>query len=142
MLLKSLKIKNKGNTSFIVLAAVIVFSVLFMLIFDLCRIFIAREVTKNASDAASLAAAQDLLFLGDRDCIKAAEEVTTIKNCRLIECRCGYDEVIVTVEKEFDFILLDKLLPGDSSIKATSKAEVVYPWDENYGYCKSYKFSY
>jgi secretion/DNA translocation related TadE-like protein len=142
MLLKSLKIKNKGNASFIILAAVVMFSVLFVFIFDLCQIFIAREVTKNASDAASLAAAQNLLFLIDRDCIKEAEKVTTVNNCRLIECRYEYDEVIVTVEKELDFLLLDKLLPGNSSIKATSKAEVIYPWDEYYGYCKSYKFGY
>jgi secretion/DNA translocation related TadE-like protein len=142
MPLKNLKNKNRGNASSIVLAAVMVLSVLFILIFDLCRIFIAREVTKNASDAASLAAVQDLLFLSSQDCIKAAEKVSAKNDCRLIECRCGYDEVIVTVEKRFDFILLDRLLPGNNYIKATSKAEVVYPWDDNYGYCKSHKFSY
>jgi secretion/DNA translocation related TadE-like protein len=142
MLLKSLKIKNKGNTSFIVLSTVVALSVLFILIFDLCRIFIAREVTKNASDAASLAAAQDLLFLSDRDCVKAAEKVSTKNNCRLVECRCSYNEVMVTVEKRFDFILLDRLLPVNNHIEATSKAEVIYPWDDHYGYCKSYKFRY
>lgn len=142
MLLNSLRIKNKGNTSFIVLAAVVVLSVLFILIFDLCRIFIAREVTKNASDAASLAAAQDLLFLSDQSCVTAAQKVSTKNNCRLVECRYSYNEVIVTVEKRFEFILLDRLLPGNNYIKATSKAEVVYPWDDHYGYCKSHKFSY
>lgn len=142
MLLKSLRIQNRGNTSFLVLAAVTVFAVLFIFIFDLCRIFIAREVTKNASDAASLAAAQDLLFLSDQDCVSAADKATAINNCRLIECRSDYDEVTVTVEKKLNFILLSRLIPGYSSIRSTSKAKVVYPWDEHYGYCKSYEFSY
>ncbi len=72
MLLENLKAKNKGNISFLTLAVVVIFTVLFLLIFDLCRIFIAREETKNASDAASLAVAQNLLFFENLNCNKIA----------------------------------------------------------------------
>ncbi len=142
MLLNSLRIQNRGNVSLLTLVILSVFAVLFMFIFDLCRIFIAREVTKKASDAASLAVAQDLLFFENQDYSRAAKKVAAINNCILIECSCGYDEVTVTVEKKLDFILIDKLMPGYSRVKSTSKAKVIYPWEEQFDYCKSYKFSY
>jgi uncharacterized membrane protein len=142
MLLNELKIQNKGNVSLLILVAVSVFAVIFMFIFDFCRVFIAREVLKNASDAASLASAQDLLFFENQDYSRTAEKVTAINNCKLIECRYDYDEVTVTVEKKLDFILIGKLMPGCSTIRSSSKAKVIYPWEEQFDYCRSYEFSY
>lgn len=142
MLLKDLKTQNKGNISFLAMAAVIVFSILFLLIFDLCHIFIAREETKNASDAVSLAVAQNLLFFEDQDCSMIAEEMARKNNCILIEYSYDYDDVIVTVEKTFDFIFIDKFIANSGSIRSTSKTKVIYPWDDRFGYCKTYKFGY
>src|SRR4030043_1370219 len=125
MLLKNLKTQKRGNISFLTLTAVIIFAVLFLLIFDLCQVFIAREETKKASDAASLAVAQNLLFFENLDCNKMAEEGTQRNNCTLVECRHDYDEVQVTVERKLGFILVDKLI-SKCSVKSTSRAKVIY----------------
>jgi secretion/DNA translocation related TadE-like protein len=142
MLLKNLKTQKRGNISFLTLTAVIIFAVLFLLIFDLCQVFIAREETKKASDAASLAVAQNLLFFENLDCNKMAEEVTQRNNCTLVECRHDYDEVQVTVERKLDFILVDKFISKYSSVKSTSRAKVIYPWDGQFDYCDTYEFVY
>ncbi|MDD5622768.1 MAG: Tad domain-containing protein [Actinomycetota bacterium] len=142
MLLKDLKMQNRGNISFLAMAAVIIFSILFLLIFDLCHIFIAREETKNASDAVSLAVAQNLLFFEDSDCSEIAEEMARKNNCILIEYSYDYDNVIVTVEKTFNFVLIDRFSANISSIRSTSETKVIYPWDDRFGYCKTYKFGY
>lgn len=142
MLLKNLKTQKRGNISFLTLTAVIIFAVLFLLIFDLCQVFIAREETKKASDAASLAVAQNLLFFENLDCNKMAQEVIQRNNCTLIECRYDYDEIQVTVEKKLDFILLDKFILKYASVKSTSRAKVIYPWDGQFDYCDTYEFVY
>lgn len=142
MLLKRLKTNNNGNISLPVLAAVIIFSILFMVIFDICRIFTAREETKNASDSASLAVVQNLLFFEERDCSRIAGEVARSSNCTLIECIYDYDDVTVTVEKDIRFILINRFTGHCARVKSTSRAKVIYPWDERFNYCNSYEFSF
>jgi uncharacterized membrane protein len=142
MLLENLKAQNKGNISFLTLAVVITFSALFLLVFDLCQVFIAREETKNASDAASLAVAQNLLFFENLDCNKIAEEAAQRNGCILVECTNNYDEVMVTVERKLNFILIDKFIFKNCSVRSTSKAKVIYPWDEQFDYCDTYEFNY
>lgn len=142
MLLKSLIIQNKGNASLFALVVISVSAILIMFIFDFCQIFIAREVTKKTSDAASLAVAQNLLFFENYDCSRVAERMAAVNDCILVECRYDYDEVTVTVQKKLDFILIKKLIPGYSEIRASSKAKVVFPWEQQFEYCRSYKFNY
>ena len=142
MLLKELNTQNRGSISFFVLAVVIIFSILFLLIFDLCQIFVAREETKNTADAVSLAVAQNLLFFEDSYCNMIAEELARKNNCVLVEYSYDYDNVIVTVEKTPDFVLIDKFMTKNSSIRSTSKTNVIYPWDDRFGYCKTYEFGY
>ena len=142
MLLKELNTQNRGSISFFVLAVVIIFSILFLFIFDLCQIFVAREETKNAADAVSLAVAQNLLFFEDSYCNMIAEELARKNNCVLVEYSYDYDNVIVTVEKTPDFVLIDKFMTKNSSIRSTSKTNVIYPWDDRFGYCKTYEFGY
>lgn len=142
MLLKDLNTQNRGSISFLMLVVVIIFSILFLLIFDLCQIFVAREETKNASDAVSLAVAQNLLFFEDSYCNMIAEELARKNNCVLVEYSYDYDNVIVTVEKTPDFVLIDKFMTKNSSIRSTSKTNVIYPWDDRFGYCKTYEFGY
>lgn len=133
---------NSGNVALLVLVMVTVLSILFLAILDICQIFKVREETKNASDAASLAVAQNLLFFEKPDCIRVAEEVSLLNNCVLVECICSYDEVTVTVKKDVEFFLIDKFIEGYSMIESTSKTKVVYPWDEKFNYCNSYRFSF
>jgi hypothetical protein len=71
-----------------------------------------------------------------------AEEVTQRNNCTLVECRHDYDEVQVTVERKLDFILVDKFISKYSSVKSTSRAKVIYPWDGQFDYCDTYEFVY
>jgi len=142
MLLKNLKTQNNGNISFLTLSVVIIFAVLFLLIFDLCQIFIARESTKNAADSASLAIAQNLLFFENLSCKTIADKIVSKNNCKLVGCKYNYDEVVVTVEKELNFILIDRLIPKYSKVRSTSKAKVIYPWDNKFSYCSTYKFGY
>jgi secretion/DNA translocation related TadE-like protein len=142
MLLKNFKLKNSGNISFLVLAVLAVFSFLFLVIFDICRIFAVREETKKASDAVSLAVAQNLLFFENQDCCRIAEEVAELNDCSLAKCSCGYDEVIVTVEKKVEFVFLDRFIRKSSTAASSSTARIMYPWNEQFGYCDSYMFSY
>ena len=140
--IQNIIMQDSGNTALLVLVIVVILSILFLVVLDICQVFKVREETKNASDAASLAVAQNLLFFEKPDCIKVAEEVTRLNNCILVECICSYDSVTVTVEKSVKFFLIDKFIGGDSMVKSTSKTEVVYPWDEKFNYCDSYRFSF
>lgn len=142
MLLENIKTGKDGNISVLTMAATIFFSFLFLLIFDSCQIFIARESTKNASEAASLAVAQNLIFFEDLDCNAVASEIAERNNCVIVDCVCSYDEVIVTAEKKLNFILLDKVTSRYNRVQSISKVKVIYPWDRQFGFCKHYKFGY
>jgi len=142
MLLKFLILKNKGNISFISAVILVIFSILFLFIFDLCQIFIVREETKKASDAASLAAAQNLLFFDSNRCCEIAGRVVELNNCAMVDCSSDYDEVVVKVEKNVDFAILGFLIRESSTVSSESKAKVLYPWDEYFDYCDYYEFGY
>ena len=100
MLLSNIKNKNKGkdngNISMLALFLTMFFAFLFMVCIDLCRIYIARELTKDAADAASLSIAQNLLFFENFDYKNAAEEISSKNKCELVECYLDYDEVVVS----------------------------------------------
>ncbi|MDD3819160.1 MAG: flp pilus-assembly TadE/G-like family protein [Actinomycetota bacterium] len=140
--IQNIIIQDSGNITLPVLVTGVILTILFLVVLDICQVFKVREQTKNASDAASLAVAQNLLFFENPDCAKVAEEVTRLNNCTLVECICSYDSVTVTVEKSVKFFLIDKFIRGDSMVKSTSKTKVVYPWDEEFNYCDSYRFSF
>lgn len=142
MLLRSFKVDKKGNISILALVLVIFLAFLFLLVFDLCRILVAREMAKKASDAASLAAAQNLIFFENVNLKKVANKMAKENNCDLVECYWDYDQVTVIVEKKLNFVLIDKLTPKYSRVQSASTVKVIYPWDSQFGFCKSYKFSY
>lgn len=115
---------------------------LFLVVFDLCRVFVAREITKNVSDSASLAVAQNLIFFENDNLEEIAKKIAEENKCKLIELRRDYDEIVVVVERELNFILIDKFTSKFSRVQSTSKTKVIYPWDSKFNYCKSYKFSF
>ena len=51
-----------GNISVLALVLIIFFAFVFLLLSDVCRIFIARSITKRAADSAAIAVSQNLLF--------------------------------------------------------------------------------
>jgi len=142
MLLRKEVAGNFGNISFLTMAVTVFLSILFVVIFDICQIFIAREETKNASDAASLAAAQNLLFFDSSRCCEIAGEVVELNGCSMTGCSSGYDETVVEAEKSVRFIILDKLFEGSSKVSSVSRAKVLYPWDGYFNCCDSYEFDY
>jgi hypothetical protein len=146
MLLGNIKNKNKGkdngNISMLALFLTMFFAFLFMVCIDLCRIYIARELTKDAADAASLSITQNLLFFENFDYKNAAEEISSKNRCDLVECYLDYDEVVVIMGKKLNFILINKFFPESCTVKSISKARIIYPWDDYFGFCKNYEFNF
>jgi hypothetical protein len=146
MLLSNIKNKNKGknhgNISILALLLTVFFAFLFMGCIDLCRIYIARELTKAAADAAALSIAQNLLFFENFDYENAAEEISNKNKCDLVECYLDYDEVVVIMGKKLNFILINKFFQESCTVRSTSKTKVIYPWDDYFGFCKKYEFNF
>lgn len=143
--MKKMKERLRNSDGAITLVTVVmtmVITLVLLVIFDLCKIFAARESTKSASDATSLAVAQSLIFFESRECEEIANKVAQINGCKLVEVSYNYDWVIVVVEKELEFILVDKFTTRYSRVQSASRTRVIYPWDSRFGYCKSYRFSY
>jgi hypothetical protein len=138
---KILKNSN-GNISILSIILIFLFAILFLFITDFLRIFTAREITKNASDAAVLAIAQYILYFKNSDYEETAKEILKKNNCFLDCLDFSYDELTVTAGKEMKFLLIDKFFPGKFKIKSKSKVKILYPWDDFFGYCKFYKFNY
>ncbi|MCL5072059.1 MAG: Tad domain-containing protein [Actinobacteria bacterium] len=134
--------KNNGNISMLALFLVMFFAFSFMVCIDLCRIYVARELTKNAADAASLSIAQNLLFFENFDYKSSAEEISGKNKCKLAACYLYYDEIVVIMEKKLDFILINKFFPESCIIRSISKAKIIYPWDDYFGFCKNYEFNF
>jgi len=124
------------------LVSVIVFSLLFLLLADCCRIFVARSISRKAADAAVLAVSQDLLFLEKHNAVNTAQKVAVKNGCILKEFNVSYDKVIISVEKNFDFIFPGFLGKKNCSVTSVSEAGITYPWDEALGLCSSYRFDY
>ena len=133
---------SNGSISIFAIVLTTIFALIFLLAVDLCRIFVAREITKNAADAASLSVAQNLMFFENMDCEDVAEKIVKEHGCILTSCICAYDEVIVVAEKKIKFILIDKFASDGSIIQSASRTKVIYPWDDYFDYCRSYKFDY
>ena len=133
---------KKGNISLISITAVLIISFLFLLLFDLSSIFIARAKSKKAADAAALAIAQDILFI-DTENIKNTTNIIELDNkCRIKEVYINYDKVTVTAEKSVNFFLLGIFGIKDLSISSVSSSKILYPWDEIFGLVERYRFNY
>ena len=134
--------KQTGNVSLIIMVSAVLLFLFFFILFDLTRIFVAREQTKNASDAAVLAAAQNLIYF-DQDKSRAiARKVVNEHGCRLVYIQIGYDEVIACAEVEPNLTLIDRFFAQGLYIQSVSRSKVLYPWDHGFGYCSYYQFDY
>ncbi len=131
-----------GNITILSLALIILFAFVFLVLSDFCRIFIARSETKKAADSAALAVSQNLLFFEVDSAESLAKRIVEQNNCSLAEVYIGYDKATVSAKKEVGFAFLKFAGFKSCEIISSSKAAVVYPWDESLGLCKSYRFGY
>ncbi|MBM3706850.1 MAG: hypothetical protein FJW69_00700 [Actinobacteria bacterium] len=131
----------KGNISILALFLILLFAFIFLAVCDLCRIFAVREITKKAADAAALSVAQNILFFEYEQCYDDAREIVEKNYCQLCDLQVFYDEVIVSVKRDLNFILIARLFSDGCSIAARSKTKIIYPWDDYFGLCDSYRFS-
>jgi hypothetical protein len=136
------KLSSNGNISILSLMSVIIFSFIFLLMADYCRIFVAMSASRKAADAAVLAVSQDLLFLERHNAQNTAKEIALQNGCRLKEISVSYDMVAVSVVKEIEFVFLKIFGRQGCSVISVSKTDIAYPWDEAFGLCKRYRFDY
>jgi len=117
-----------GNVAILSITITIVLIVFTPFIIDVAILFKTRADAKSASDAASLAAAQEILFLEDGE--NVAKFTAEKNNTKLVSYFANNNEVIVTTSKIAKFIFIDNFMKDSIEIKATSSSEVKFPWGE------------
>jgi hypothetical protein len=131
-----------GNIAIPALVLIVFFALVFLVLSDFCRIFIARSETKKAADSAALAVSQNMLFFDVDSAQGLAKNIVEQNGCKLAEVYTGYDDATVFAKKEVKFIFLKFAGFNSCEIISCSRAEVLFPWDESLGLCKSYRFGY
>ncbi|MCL4376910.1 MAG: pilus assembly protein TadG-related protein [Actinobacteria bacterium] len=139
---QQIRSSSRGNISIILGVLVLMFAVLFVSIFDIFQLYIAREHTKNASDAATLAAAQNLLFFEQEKILEIANEISRKNDCDLQLIEFNYDEIVVRTFKKVNFIFIGRILKNNCTVYSTSRIKVTYPWDVKFNNCKSFRFEF
>ncbi len=134
--------KNNGNITIVAMAVLFIVFIFGLSLMDLSRIYTAREQTKNASDAAALAIAQKLLFFDEIDLEEVAKDIVRKGNCEFYELDLAYDEISVTAKKEIEYLFIGSIFKKESTVYATSKSKIIYPWDESLGKCKRLVFDF
>jgi hypothetical protein len=122
--------------------SVLVSALLFLSVFDIFQLYLAREHTKNASDAIALAVAQNLVFFEKDEIVIIADEMSKKNECEIDSMEFSYDEVIVTTVKKVEFRFAGRFLKNSSFVYSSSKAKVIYPWDEKFRNCDSFIFEF
>ncbi|HAX17285.1 MAG TPA: hypothetical protein DCY00_01630 [Actinobacteria bacterium] len=136
--------KNENGSISIIMPVFIILICIFMIIvFDFSKIFIKREKTENIAEMLSLAVSQELLSFRNNnihisDILGTDQE--SLKDYE-IDIRVDYDEVIVTAKTPLNLVFIDRLLQAES-ISSTSVSEILYPWSDDFDFCKKYKFNF
>jgi len=112
-----------------------------ILIFDFAFIFVERERTKNIAETISLSVSQDLLFFNNKKLENKKYFDYGKYQAYNIEIFLEYDEVEVTVTKNLDTLIAGRLL-NINSITSNAKTKILYPWGEDFEFCKKYKFDF
>lgn len=119
---------QRGNVAILSITIIIVLIVFTPFIIDVAILFKTRADAKAASDAASLAAAQEILFLEDGE--NVAKAIAEKNNAKLVSYFANNNEVTVTTSKIANFIFIDNFIKDSIEIKATSSSEIKFPWSE------------
>jgi len=133
---------TKGNLSILLALLTLMAALLFVSIFDIFQLYIAREHTKNASDAIALAVAQNLLFFNEDEIFITADEISKKNDCEIDFIKFDYEEITVTTVKKVKFIFVGKILKNSDTVYSTSKVKVTYPWDERFKNCDWFEFDF
>ena len=135
--------RQEGNSTLFTISFVLACIIILLALFDLSKIYIAREKVKTVSDSIALAASQELLYFRSENIKDLAEVMASDNGCRLNSLQIGYDAVEVGIERDVHFAILGKI--GFGSIKtvcSSSGVKVTYPWNRKLGKCQYYEFGY
>jgi hypothetical protein len=133
---------TKGNISILLALLTLMAALLFVSVFDIFALYIAREHTKNASDAIALAVAQNLLFFDEDEIMIITDEISKKNDCEIDSIKFSYEEITVTTFKKVKFIFAGKILKKGDTVYSTSNVKVIYPWDERFKNCDSFIFEF
>jgi hypothetical protein len=136
-ILHSLK-STKGNLSILLILSTLMIAILFISVIDIFQLYIAREHTKNASDAIALALAQNLLFFDADEILITSDEISKKNGCEIESIKLGYEEITVTTLKKIEFMFAGKIFKSNNTVYSTSSVKVIYPWDERFKNCDSF----
>jgi hypothetical protein len=135
--------KQEGHTMIFTISLVLIFIIILLALFDMCRIYIAREAVKTASESIALAVSQELIYFRQEDARILAEDIASKNGCRLTAIHTGYDEVVVSVKKEMNMAVLKEIgLVNLEAVSSSSRVKVMYPWDRRWKECRYYEFGY
>ena len=109
-----------GNLTILSIAVAMILILFTPFIIDVAILLKTRADAKSAADAASLAAAQEIL----------ARAVAEMNNTKLISYSVKNNETVVTVSKTANLIFIDNFIKNSIEIKATSSSETRFPWEE------------
>ena len=136
-------LKNtKGNLSILMALITLMAALFFVSVFDIFQLYIAREHTKNASDAIALAVAQNLLFFEEDEIFIITDEISKKNDCEIDSIKFSYEEITVTTVKTVKFIFAGKILKNNGMVYSTSRVKVIYPWDEKFKNCDWFEFDF
>jgi len=136
-------LKNtKGNLSILMALITLMAALFFVSVFDIFQLYIAREHTKNASDAIALAVAQNLLFFEEDEIFIITDEISKKNDCEIDSIKFSYEEITVTTVKTVKFIFAGKILKNNGMVYSTSRVKVTYPWDEKFKNCDWFEFDF
>lgn len=117
-----------GNLAILSIAVAMILILFTPFIIDVAILLKTRADAKSAADAASLAAAQEILFLENGEDV--ARAVAEMNNTKLISYSVKNNETVVTVSKTANLIFIDNFIKNSIEIKATSSSETRFPWEE------------
>jgi len=117
-----------GNLAILSIAVAMILILFTPFIIDVAILLKTRADAKSAADAASLAAAQEILFLENGEDV--ARAVAEMNNTKFISYSVKNNETVVTVSKTANLIFIDNFIKNSIEIKATSSSETRFPWEE------------
>ncbi|MCK4377337.1 MAG: hypothetical protein KAV97_03880 [Actinomycetia bacterium] len=117
-----------GNLTILSIAVAMILILFTPFIIDVAILLKTRADAKSAADAASLAAAQEILFLENGEDV--ARAVAEMNNTKFISYSVKNNETVVTVSKTANLIFIDNFIKNSIEIKATSSSETRFPWEE------------
>jgi len=117
-----------GNLTILSIAVAMILILFTPFIIDVAILLKTRADAKSAADAASLAAAQEILFLENGEDV--ARAVAEMNNTKFISYSVKNNETVVTVSKTANLIFIDNFIKNSIEIKATSSSETRLLWEE------------